>query len=60
MLPEPFRQSALDEALGALVTADRAPLRDAALRYAASVDLHGMHERIADEVERRYASGVTT
>ena len=60
VLPEPFRQSAFDEALGALVTSDRAPLRDAALRYAASVDLHGMHERIADEVERRYASGVTT
>ena len=60
VLPEPFGQPAFDEALGALITADRAPLRDAALRYAASVDLHGMHERIAEEVERRYASGAAT
>ncbi|MEC8251762.1 MAG: glycosyltransferase family 4 protein [Planctomycetota bacterium] len=52
VLTEPFDQGDLDEALRTMRRADLTPYRDAALRYADAVDLHSMHARVVDEVER--------
>ncbi|WP_439815974.1 glycosyltransferase family 4 protein [Zavarzinia sp. CC-PAN008] len=41
VVPEPFRQGALDMALATALAADRAAWRRAALDHAAAVDLHG-------------------
>lgn len=51
VLEAPFRQARLDEALAAMLAAPLEPLGQAGLAHAASVDLHGMHGRIADEIE---------
>ena len=55
VLGEPFEQNALDRALLELRSADLGPLKAAALRYAASVDLHAMHARIVDATEQVYS-----
>ena len=60
VLDEPFSQPQFDRALGELVTTDLTHMQRAARRYAAEIDLHGMHARIADEVEQRYESGRAT
>jgi UDP-glucose:(heptosyl)LPS alpha-1,3-glucosyltransferase len=51
VLPEPFAQSALNEALLALLTSDTTQLRAAAIRYAQNHDLHGMHDEIVRVIE---------
>ncbi len=51
VLDGPFRQAHLDEALAAMLASPLEPLGEAGLAHAASVDLHGMHDRIADEIE---------
>lgn len=48
---EPFRQPALDAALAALLTADRAELRVRALAWAARTDLGAMHARMLEAIE---------
>ena len=60
VLDEPFSQPQFDRALGELVTTDLTHMQRAARSYAAEIDLHGMHARIADEVEQRYESGRAT
>ncbi|MFN3244366.1 MAG: glycosyltransferase family 4 protein [Planctomycetota bacterium] len=50
----------LAEPLAMLMASDRDQLRRAALRYTETVDMHRMHERIVDEVERRYPDGSGT
>lgn len=52
VLPEPFEQNALDAALLELRCADLSGFRDAGLRYAVEADLHAMHARVVEEVER--------
>ncbi|MEC8493365.1 MAG: glycosyltransferase family 4 protein, partial [Planctomycetota bacterium] len=52
VLPEPFAQSALDDALSRLLSAELAGLGSRALTYAkAHPELHGMHRAIADHLE---------
>ena len=53
VLDEPFSQTQFDRALGELVTSDLTHMQRAARSYAEEIDLHGMHTRIADEVEQR-------
>ena len=52
VIAEPFEQATLDQSLHALRTATLEPLRHAALRYADEVDLHSMHARVAEQIER--------
>jgi UDP-glucose:(heptosyl)LPS alpha-1,3-glucosyltransferase len=56
VLDEPFAQDDFDRELALLADQDLTEMGEAALRYADEVDLHGMHARIVDEVERRYGS----
>lgn len=51
VLGTPFRQADLDEALEGMLTAPLGPLGEAALAHARTTRLHGMHARIADEIE---------
>ena len=51
VLDAPFRQPSLNDALERLLSAPLDPLREAALAFAAGADLHGMHARIADQIE---------
>ena len=51
VLEAPFRQTQLDQALAGMLAAPLDALGEAGLVHAARVDLHGMHRRIADEIE---------
>ncbi|MDB4733807.1 glycosyltransferase family 4 protein [Planctomycetota bacterium] len=51
VLEAPFRQTQLDQTLAGMLAAPLDALGEAGLVHAARVDLHGMHRRIADEIE---------
>ncbi|MCB9876492.1 MAG: glycosyltransferase family 4 protein [Planctomycetes bacterium] len=59
VLDEPFAQPALDAALRELLLADRTALQQRALAWAADRELHGLHERVADEIELTAAARST-
>lgn len=52
VLPEPYRQDAFDQALVALLAADRGTLRARALAWAASADIYSLPERAAALIEQ--------
>ncbi len=52
VLPEPYGQDAFDQALVALLAADRGPLRARALAWAATADIYGLPERAAALIEQ--------
>lgn len=52
VLSEPYRQDAFDQALVALLAADRGTLRARALAWAASADIYSLPERAAALIEQ--------